>query len=173
MVNIIGMALMFASNAVAWQAVLAESSSSLAELRSVVWKIALFYTLWALYNRYLAGLKKELGHYSFALLTAASLETPLDSLESKIPIMFAGMLVLVNFAGVLPLMASMGGIQSFAKKIQRSDSKMVLVWGYVFAIYIVSNTVLWSYCCYLFYKHPLLAVVESDSEPTATESTEL
>jgi len=154
MVSIIGLGLMVLSNAVAWHEIVAESSSWLSELRSVVWKIALFYTLWALYNRYLAGRKQELGHYSFGLLTAASLVNPIDF--TKIPLLLSCGLVLVNFAGVIPLILSMGGIQAFAKKIHRSDSKMVIVWGYVFAAYIVSNTALWSYCCYLFYKMPLL-----------------
>lgn len=169
MVSIIGMTLMAVTNAVAWHEILAQSSSSLSELRSVVWKIALFYTLWALYNRYLAGRKQELGHFSFALLTCACLESPLDSLNTKIPLLFTSALVMINFAGVLPLMSKIGGIKSFAKKVHRSDSKMVIVWGYVFASYIASNTALWSYCCYLFYKYPLEGAIESASGTASTE----
>ena len=165
MVSIIGMVLMAVSNAVSWYLVLEQSSSSLSELRLVVWKIALFYTLWALYNRYLAGRKKELGHYSFSLFSAACLESPADPFRStKIPLILACGLVIINFAGVLPLMATMGGIQTFAKKIQRNDSKLVVVWGYIFAAYIASNTALWSYCCYLFFKFPLEASAESGTE---------
>lgn len=163
------MALMVASNAVAWHEILAQSS--LSDLRSVVCKIALFYTLWALYNKYLVG-RKELGHYSFGLLTAACLENPLDSMNTKIALFLSGGLVLINFAGVLPLMSSMGGVKSFAKKIHRSDSKIVIVWGYIFAAYIVSNTALWLYCCYLFYKMPLLAAVASN-ETVETEPNDL
>mmetsp|Transcript_19457 Transcript_19457/g.40013 ORF Transcript_19457/g.40013 Transcript_19457/m.40013 type:complete len:173 (+) Transcript_19457:147-665(+) len=172
MVSTIGMAFMVASNAVAWHEILAQSSSSLSELRSVVCKIALFYTLWALYNRYPAGRKQELGHYSFSLLTAACLENPLDSMNTKIALFLSVGLVLINFAGVLPLMSSMGGVKSFAKKIHRSDSKIVIVWGYIFAAYIVSNTALWSYCSYLFYKKPLLATVASN-ETVETEPNDL
>ncbi len=150
---------MVVSNAVAWHEILSRSSSSLSELRMVTWKIALFYALWALYNRYLAGTKQELGHYSFGLLTAASLENPVDSM-TKIPLLLSCGLVLVNFAGVFPIISSMGGIKSFAKKVHRNDSIMAIVWGYVFTTYIVSNTILWSYCCYLFYKMPLLPAVE-------------
>lgn len=165
MVSIIGMVLMAVSNAVSWHLVLEQSSSSLSELRSVVWKIALFYTLWALYNRYLAGRNKELGHYSFSLFTAACLESPADPFsDRKIPLILTCGMVIINFAGVLPLMASMGGIRTFAKKMHRSDSKIVIVWGYIFAAYIASNTALWSYCCYLFFKYPLEASSTSNSE---------
>lgn len=155
MVNAIGMILMGVSNAFSWYMVLEESSSSLSELRSVVGKIALFYTLWALYNRYPGRRKTELGHYSFSLFTAACIENPLDSFNTKIPLFLTCGLVVINFAGVLPLMASMGGVQKFAKKIHRNDSKIILVWGYVFAVYVASNTALWSYCFYLFLKYPL------------------
>ncbi len=149
------------SNAVSWHLVLKESSSSLIQLRTVVWKIALFYTLWALYNRYLARKKAERGHYSFSLFTAACIENPLDSFQTKIPLLLTCGLVLINFAVVLPLMASMGGVEKFAKKVHRKahkkDSMLVVVWGYTSAVYIASNTALWSYCFYLILNYPLEA----------------
>jgi len=158
MVSVLGPVLMAVSNAVSWYLVLGQSSSSLSELRAVVWKIALFYALWALHNRYRAGRDKELGHYSFSLFTAACLESPADPFRNtKIPLILTCLMVLINFAGVLPLIVSLGGIQTTAKKIHRSDSKMVVVWGYIFTTYIVSNIALWSYCCYLFVKYPLEA----------------
>lgn len=165
MVNVIGMILMGVSNAVSWHLILKESSSSLSQLRSVVWKIALFYTLWALYNRYLARRKAELGHHSFALFTAACIENPLDSFHTKIPLLLTCGLILINFAGVFPLMAYLGGIQKFAKKAHRKDtSKMVVVWGYTYAVYVASNVALWSYCFYLFLNYPLEASTTTTSE---------
>ena len=162
MVSIVGLVLMATSNAVAWHLVLEESS--LSELSSVVWKIALFYTLWALFNKYLAGRSKELGHVSFGLLCLSSLATPDGPLSmTKIPLLFSCGLVVLNFAVVLPLIASVGTPGAFAKKMWKADDTLVVLWGYAFSAYIVSNVALWSYCCYLFYTLPLVTAAAGDS----------
>ena len=150
-VSIVGIALMAVSNAVSWYLIV-EESSYLSGLSSAVWKIALFYTLWALFNRYLAGRTKELGHFSFGPLFLLSLDMAKDGLLSgtKIPLLIACGLVVLNFAVVLPLIASVGTPGDFAKKMFKSDEPLVVLWGYAFCAYILSNVALWCYCWYLF-----------------------
>lgn len=163
MVRILGLVLMVASNVVAWRSVSTSSSyPSLSILRSAVWKIALFYTLWALYNKYLGGRSKELGHISFGLLMLSCLGTAhlvgnnRSASFTKIPLLASCGLVVLNFAVVIPLIVLAGGPKGIAKKIWDGDtSKLAVLWGYTFTAYIVSNVVLWSYCCYLFHTLPL------------------
>jgi len=159
MVNIVGLVLMIVSNAVSWHMVLVssksgESSSSLSSsalLRSAVWKIALFYCLWALVNRYLAGRTQELGHISMGLLTIACLATDHWKLSTKIPIVASTCLVVLNFAVVIPMIVAAGGPVGFAKKVLAGDaSVLAMVWGYTFTVYMLSSVVLFSYVLYQF-----------------------
>jgi len=158
-----GLALMAVSNAAAWYLVKMESGSSVSTLRSSVWKIALFYTLWALYNRYPGGREGELGHFSFGLLVASCLATQflcgpdIPEKATRIPLMLSCGLVTLNFSVVLPMILSMGGPKAFAEMVWAGEpaSGLLLVWTYTFLLYIASNMVLWLFCCYLFYKLPL------------------
>lgn len=152
---VIGLLLMGASNGVAWHMV-KSSSSSLPVLRSAVWKIALFYTLWALYNRYLGGRDGELGHFSFGCLTLVCIGTAHLPDEAnrpaltRIPLVAACGIVTLNFCTVIPLLFKVGGPFELAKLIWNDDSTLVHGWSYGFTAYIVSNQILWSYCVYLF-----------------------
>jgi hypothetical protein len=177
---------MAASNAVAWHMVSrsttpasasASSSSpspaSLCDLRSAVWKIALFYLLWALYNRYLGGRKQELGQVSFGILLLTCLLTARfgngsntgngngsSNNGTRIPLVLACGLVALNYAAVIPLIAMAGGPNAFAGrvwKVRNNTDPRIAVWGIGFATYIVSSLVLWCYCSYLFYTLPLEA----------------
>ena len=160
---------MAASNAVAWHMVSKSSPTSpasLSDLRSAVWKIALFYTLWALYNRYLGGRKQELGHVSFGILLLTCLLTARfgsgssNGIATRIPLVLSCGLVTLNYAVVLPLIAMAGSPSAFAGKVwkvRNSDDPMIAFWGIGFTAYIVSSVVLWCYCSYLFYTLPLEA----------------
>jgi hypothetical protein len=173
---IIGLVLMAASNAVAWHMVSKSTTSSsasstspasLSDLRSAVWKIALFYTLWALYNKYLGGRPQDLGHGSFGLLLLSCLVTARfgsnsngSSLITRIPLMLSCGLVVLNYAVVVPMILKAGGPNAFAGrvwKVRGGDDPRIALWGYGFSAYIASSVVLWCYCCYLFYTLPLEA----------------
>ena len=150
MVNVAGMALMVVSNAVSWHAV-AKSLRSLDLLRSVVWKIALFYALWALYNRLLGGNSRELGHVSMGLLALSCLATAHSPSScspgaARAALVASCGLVVLNFAAVLPMIVGAGGPAGFAKKVRDSGdaSALVAAWGYTFAAYIASNVGMWS-----------------------------
>ena len=171
---------MVVSNLVSWHVVLAAlaSKTSSSALRASVWKIGLFYTLWALYNRYLGGRPQELGHVSFGLLTLSCLiaqyccsagqsgsgadhsdtNPPAAAVRSflKILLLVSSLLVTLNFLVVLPMIASAGGPRGFAGKVWKGDtSTLATVWGFVFAAYVLSNAGLWSLVCYRFYKLPM------------------
>lgn len=161
MVNVIGFLLMVASNAISWLMVAASSSASLSVLRSAVWKISLFYTLWALYNRFPGGQDKELGYISMGLLTLSCLATQYggnhhSSLATKAPLLVSCGLVLANFAVVVPMIVKAKGPAGFAKKVYFGDtSTMAVVWGYTFTAYILSNIAMWSFVGYRFYQLPV------------------
>jgi hypothetical protein len=159
-VKIIPMLLMPFSNGVSWYFIL-NSISNFNSLRLIVCKISLFYTLWALYNKYLGGKPQELGHVSFgllALICSPYLDDFFYSSQSKIKIPFfiSCGLVVLNFAVVVPLIISMKGPTQFASKVMKEKdrnniSTLTRVWGYVFTTYIVSNIILWSFVLYQFY----------------------
>eukprot|EP00536_Pseudo-nitzschia_multiseries_P018640 jgi/Psemu1/56587/gm1.56587_g len=162
MVKVIGLVLMVVSNLASWHAVtkaiaVQSERSPQQALRSAVWKIALFYTLWALYNKYLGGRPQELGHISLGLLTASCLATSHFQLTTatKIPVVASCGLVVLNFAVVIPLMISAGGPVGMARKVWKGDtSALAVVWGYTFTAYILSNVVLWSWVLYQFVVAP-------------------
>ena len=158
---VIGMLLMAASTGVAWYLVKRTSTQhSLSKTRSVVWKIALFYALWAVFNN-LVSKRGDLGYVSFGILTAVCLLTEKFScggsgVSTKLQRLFlllACMLVTANFAVVLPML--LVGLASFAEKLWGEDSVLTRVWGFVFLAYIYSNMVLWPYCGILFMTLPL------------------
>lgn len=173
MVSVIGLVLMVVSNATSWF-LITSSSSSLPLLRSSVWKISLFYTLWALYNKYLGGRPQELGHVSMGLLTLCCLSTMHccssdgnsnnnasakwnhQPMATKLPLLLSTALVVLNFAVVVPLIAQMKGPAGIAKKIWKGDtSALAVIWGYTFTAYILSNVAMWSLVFYGFYRLPV------------------
>lgn len=157
-----GMFLMAASNIVAWHMVFKTSKSSISKLRSSVWKIALFYTLWALYNKYLGGRPQELGHLSFGSLVLACLGTARFCKEdtkpiwTRLPLLLSCGIVVLNFSIVLPMIAKNGPF-GMAKLVWEDAGGTFLgkLWGLVFSAYIFANVALWSYCEYKFVKLPL------------------
>jgi hypothetical protein len=185
-VKIIPMLLMPFSNGVSWYFIL-NSISNFNSLRSIVCKISLFYTLWALYNKYLGGKPQELGHVSFGLL--ALICSPYCYLDDffyssqskiKIPFFISCGLVVLNFAVVVPLIISMKGPTQFASKVMKEKdrnniSTLTRVWGYVFTTYIVSNIILWSFVLYQFYilfvDHAIIFHQSADNIESASASS--
>eukprot|EP00532_Pseudo-nitzschia_australis_P002166 CAMPEP_0168190148 /NCGR_PEP_ID=MMETSP0139_2-20121125/16752_1 /TAXON_ID=44445 /ORGANISM="Pseudo-nitzschia australis, Strain 10249 10 AB" /LENGTH=208 /DNA_ID=CAMNT_0008113085 /DNA_START=183 /DNA_END=809 /DNA_ORIENTATION=- len=179
MVSVIGLVLMVVSNATSWFMITtSKSSSSLIPLRSSVWKISLFYTLWALYNKYPGGRSQELGHVSMGLLTLCCLSTMhccsfdgdgrsgnVDAgnakwnrhpLATKLPLLLSTALVVLNFAVVVPLIVLAKGPAGIAKKVWKGDtSALAVAWGYTFVAYILSNVGMWSLVLYEFYQLPV------------------
>jgi hypothetical protein len=171
-VKIIPMLLMPISNIISWYFIL-NFSNNFNSLLSIVWKITLFYTLWALYNKYFGGKPQELGHISLGLLTLTCLLIinstgnnqffssffNTSSNKNKIPfllLLFSCGLVVLNFAIVIPLIISMKGPTQFASKVFKEKDRNNIsiptrVWGYIFTVYIISNVILWSYVFYQFY----------------------
>lgn len=161
MVRVTGLVLMVLSNAASWHMV-TKSASEISSLQSSVWKIALFYTLWALFNKYLGGRPQELGHVSFGLLMLSCL---VSTTKTKAHLLLSCGLVVLNFAVVLPLIAQSKGPAGFAKAVWKGDtSTLAVVWGYVFSSYILSNIGLWSYVLVKFYSLPFAGIVQGDIE---------
>jgi len=177
-VKIIPLLLMPISNIRSWFLILnnvndsSSTSSEFNSLLSIVWKISYFYTVWALYNKYLGGKpSKEQGHISLGLFTLMCLSISTtgsknnqylnsylemtNSNTMKIPLLLSCGLVVLNFAIVIPLIISMKGPTQFASKVHKDDrnnvSMLTRIWGYVFTLYIISNICLWSYVFYQFY----------------------
>ena len=176
-VKIIPLLLMPISNIRSWFLILnnvndsSSTSSEFNSLLSIVWKISYFYTVWALYNKYLGGKPQEQGHISLGVLTLMCLSISTtgsknnqylnsylemtNSNTMKIPLLLSCGLVVLNFAIVIPLIISMKGPTQFASKVFKDDrtnvSMLTRIWGYVFTLYIISNICLWSYVFYQFY----------------------
>jgi hypothetical protein len=155
MVKIIPMLLMPISNGVAWYWMYCgtpHGDHAYALLQNV-WKIALFYMIWALYNRYLGGRPQELGHISTGLLALTAY------LQKKYLSMAACGLVTLNFAVVVPLILSKGPA-GMAMLIYKEKTPLSMTWAYIFTAYILSNVVLWSYVLYRLYQEVVVSVRE-------------
>mmetsp|Transcript_8554 Transcript_8554/g.17852 ORF Transcript_8554/g.17852 Transcript_8554/m.17852 type:complete len:195 (+) Transcript_8554:213-797(+) len=190
MVRIVGLVLLFVSNIASWHMVLASlgAATSSKALRASVWKIATFYTLWALYNRYPGGRSGELGQYSFGLLAVTCLltkyvlgssrtegggQTPNKAIATKIPLVLACLVVAWNFSIVVPLIVSSGGPAGFAAKVWEGDtSALAVFWGYCFLAHMASNICLWSFACYRFFELPLSDEPEKDAIDSTTPLVE-
>lgn len=141
------MLLMPISNGVSWYLIYKQSprGDQAYGLLQNVWKIALFYMVWALYNKYLNGRPQELGHISTGLLALTAY------LQKKYMAMGACALVILNFAVVVPMILSKGP-GGMAKLIYNEKTALSMVWAYIFTAYILSNVVLWSYVLYQLYQ---------------------
>lgn len=150
-VKILPWLLMPISNAASWYLVVsAPRGDEGTALLQQVWKIATFYMLWALYNRYLGGRTQELGHVSMGLMALAAV------LQKKYPSMVACGLVILNFGVVVPLIISKGPT-GLAKLLYKDTSPLTMVWAYTFITYILSNVCLWSYVLYRLYLDVVVA----------------
>jgi hypothetical protein len=144
-IKIIPWLLMPISNAASWYLIVsAPRGDEATALLQNVWKIATFYMLWALYNRYLGGRPQELGQVSMGLMALAAV------LQKKYPSMAACGLVILNFGVVVPLLIS-NGPTGWAKLVYKDTSPLTIVWAYTFTAYILSNVCLWSYVMYRLY----------------------
>lgn len=147
MVKIIPMLLMPISNGVAWYLIHFNSprGDQAYALLQNVWKIAAFYMVWALYNKYLGGRPQELGHISTGMLAITAY------LQKKHLAMGACGLVILNFAVVIPVILSKGP-GGMAKLIYKEKTALSMTWAYIFSAYILSNVILWSYVLYRLYQ---------------------
>ncbi|KAG7359473.1 hypothetical protein IV203_034571 [Nitzschia inconspicua] len=147
MVKIVPMLLMPISNGVSWYLICKKSpgGDQAYALLQNVWKIALFYMVWALYNKYLNGRPQELGHISTGLLALTAY------FQKKYLAMGACGLVVLNFAVVIPVIINKGP-GGMAKLVYKEVTALSLTWAYIFIAYILSNVVLWSFVLYRLYQ---------------------
>ena len=138
-VNLIAMALMPISHGAAWYLVVQNQDNPSRFYQSVA-AIAAFYCAWALYKIFGQGDKKEKGYLSMGFLMTTSL------LFNDFPygVMGATVLVILNFAAILPFFANRG-VSGIVKIVHKEVNPLTLTWGYIFLAYIVFNIVLWSY----------------------------
>lgn len=144
-VKIVPWLLMPISNVTSWFLVVsAPRGDSATVLLQRVWKIATFYMLWALYNKYLGGRPQELGHVSMGLMALAAV------FQKKYLSMVACAIVILNFAVVIPIIVS-NGPKGLAKLLYKDTSPLTMMWAYTFVAYILSNVCLWCYVMYRLY----------------------
>jgi hypothetical protein len=144
-IKIVPWLLMPISNITSWVLIVSSPrGDSAAVLLERVWKIATFYMLWALYNKYLGGRPQELGHVSMGLMAITAF------FRMKYPSMAACALVILNFAVVVPIIVS-NGPKGLAKLLYKDTSALTMVWAYTFVMYILSNVCLWCYVMYRLY----------------------
>mmetsp|Transcript_28096 Transcript_28096/g.77275 ORF Transcript_28096/g.77275 Transcript_28096/m.77275 type:complete len:170 (-) Transcript_28096:34-543(-) len=116
-----------------------------------------FFCAWALYNKFLGGMPKELGHISMGLTCAAA------TFRSKKATVAGIGVVLLNF--FLPIVAfnvilmPARKLALMAKKNQTTDG---IVWAWVFKGYMISSCFLWGYTMYVV----LTTVSEDDAVST-------
>jgi hypothetical protein len=156
-VKIIPWLLMPISNVASWYLFVSAAPGN--ALLQRVWKVAAFYTVWALYNRYLGGRAQELGHFSMGLMALAAF------LNRKYPSMAACGLVILNFAVVIPIVLS-NGPKGLAKLLYNDTSPLTMAWAYTFVSYLLSNVCLWSYLMYRLYVDVVVLAASSHSGPT-------
>jgi hypothetical protein len=123
--------LMPASQAVAWHMILRQRP-----LLAQVWKISLFYCLWALWNRYGTG-AQELGHFSMGLLTLAAYY------NHRRAAIAATTLVLLNFLVALGIVVTWT-THDIAAKMKKRDDGLAMTWAHMFQLYVLSNLALWT-----------------------------
>ena len=124
-------ALMPISQATGWY--LITNSPTPSSLYGSVSKLATFYCLWALYNKYVAGRTQELGHISMGLTALASY------LESKGFTLASTALVIANFGLPAKTILFDWDAPTVASKLDKT-----VTWAYIFKGYFVSNILLWS-----------------------------
>lgn len=138
-VSLITTTLMPVSQAVAWFLVFEQ------ELYSSIFKVSLFYCLWALYNKYLGGLPQELGHISMGFLALSAYY------RNRTSSMIACGLVFFNFAAPAILIVVAWSPEKLAEKVKKDTSSAGIMWAYIFKLYFVSNMALWGNVLYKLY----------------------
>lgn len=149
-VNFLTMALMPLSQAASWMLILKQRPS----LFAAVWKVALFYCIWALYNKYFAGNDSELGQYSMGMLAIAAF------LQHREFSMCGNVVVLLNYC-VAFYIAFSRSIHELAIDAKGSDNLSAITWAYIFRVYVLSNLAMWSMVLLKFIKLPSHTVPSS------------
>jgi hypothetical protein len=129
-ISIVALALMPISQAVSWYLILEHP------LYASVWKIAAFYCVWALYNRFFVA-PQELGQFSMGFLAVAAY------LERKNVSIVGAIFVLLNFAVPAYYVLSWSP-SKLARNVKKSDTQLAIIWAYIFKLYFISNFCLWS-----------------------------
>lgn len=130
--TLVGAIVMPASQAISWYLILKTSNNNL--YRSVC-LVSVFYGVWALYNRYWAGLAQELGQYSMGTLAVASY------CQSRTASLVGASLVLINYALPAYFVLIQWSARTLAETIKNDET--AIVWACVFKLYFVSNLLLW------------------------------
>ena len=125
-------ALMPLSQAIAWYMVL-----QLRPLLPQVFRIALFYCVWALYNKYFGGIPQELGHISMGLLALAAYT------NHRRGSIAATALVLINYLLALGIIVTYSA-HDLSTKMKKRDDWLGHSWAYTFQLYVLSNLALWT-----------------------------
>ena len=125
-------ALMPLSQAVAWYMIL-----QMRPLLPQVFRIALFYCVWALYNKYFGGIPQELGHISMGLLALAAYA------NHRRASIAATALVLINYVLALGIIATYTA-HDLSKTMKKREDVLGLTWAHTFQLYVLSNLALWS-----------------------------
>lgn len=130
-VNTFTMALMPISQAASWYAVLRKP------LFPSLFFIALFYCLWAVYNKYFGGSPQELGHISMGILALTAF------FRHRKSTMVAVCIVLLNFLLPAYLILIAWGPHKLAIQVKDDASAKGLLWAIIFKLYFVSHIGLW------------------------------
>lgn len=141
-IHTLAIVLMPVSQAAAWYGVFKKP------LYPTVALFALFYALWAMYNRFLDGDDSELGMISMGLLALAAYY------EHREFSMAACVLVLVNFLYPAYYVLLQWNAVTLLAKVKGPVLNPIkgLVWAYMFKLYFVSNIGLWGTVLYKMYK---------------------
>jgi hypothetical protein len=143
-------ALMPLSQAVAWYMILHQRP-----LLAQVWKIAAFYCIWALYNRYFGGIPQELGHISMGVLAVAAYS------NHRRASIAGTALVLINYLLALGIIVTYTA-HDLAINSKKRDDWLGMTWAHTFQLYVLSNLALWT-----------MVMVELVQQSSATESYSL
>ena len=124
-------------NAAAYTTLEQAHSPLLYNLYQVVCRIASFYCLWALYNRYIGGAVQELGQFSMG---ATALATYCQNWTAS---MITSLLVLLNFLLPSYFILWKWDAATLAETVKQDSSALGMVWAYIFKVYFVSQILLW------------------------------
>lgn len=141
-INLITMALMPISQGASWYMIIKQS------FYPSIFKISIFYAVWALYNRFLMGATLEMGHYSMGIMAVCSV------FQKRSACMIACALVLVNFLAFAYWILLLMGPHELAAVFKHDITKTGLVWAWTFKAYFVSQISLWSFIMWKLIKEP-------------------
>ena len=122
------------SQAISWYLVLRPQGSH--ALMDQVWKVASFYGVWALYNRFIQGVRMEMAYITMGLLAwAAHSHSQRGSIAGTV-------LVLLNYLMAFGIIVSYSA-HDMAEKGKKRTDKLALTWAHTFKAYVCSNLAMW------------------------------